>query len=60
MQGIQLYPKKSIVPNAEFMQKFREEINRVKNLAGSTHGHKGQWTIDACARRVYQEDVLNP
>ena len=42
------------------MRKVREEISRVKNLAGSAHGNKGQWTVDTRAGRVFEQDVLNP
>ena len=42
------------------MLKVREEVSQVKNLAGSAHRNKGQWTVDTRTGRVFEQDVLNP
>ena len=54
------HTSKTVVLYAKWNHKVREEINRVKNLTGSKHGNKGQWSVNIRGGRVSQEDILAP
>ena len=53
------YTEKVVVSNADWNKLVQNEIQRVKNLTGDCHGHKGPWAVSKRDGKIYEDDNSN-